>query len=64
LTAAGLSFDHVVKTTVYMTDLKEFGAMNEVYARFFPKNPPARATVQVASLPRGVKIEIEAIARR
>lgn len=64
LEAAGLSMKHVVKTTVYMTDLREFPKMNEVYAKFFPSNPPARATVQVAALPRGAKIEIEAVANR
>jgi 2-iminobutanoate/2-iminopropanoate deaminase len=64
LEASGLTMDHVVKTTVFMTDLKEFPKMNEVYARFFTRNPPARATVQVSALPRGARIEIEAVARR
>lgn len=64
LAAAGLGLDRVVKTTVYMTDLAEFSAMNEVYARFFPRPPPARATVQVAALPRGARVEIEAVALR
>jgi len=50
-----------VKITVFMTDLSEFGAMNEVYAEFFPDAPPARSTVQVSRLPRDVKVEIEAI---
>lgn len=62
LTAAGASLAAVVKTTVYLTDLQEFAAVNEVYARYFPQQPPARATVQVAGLPRGVAIEIDAIA--
>jgi 2-iminobutanoate/2-iminopropanoate deaminase len=64
LEARGLTLGHVVKTTVYLTDLGEFQRMNQVYARRFGSCPPARATVQVAALPRGVKIEIEAIARR
>ncbi|MEP6653696.1 MAG: RidA family protein [Myxococcales bacterium] len=62
LTAAGASLRTVVKTTIYLTDLQEFGAVNEVYGRHFPQNPPARATVQVAGLPRGVGVEIDAIA--
>ena len=64
LEAAGMSLADVVSTTVFMADLGEFGAMNEVYAPFFPENPPARATVQAARLPRDVKIEIAAIAVR
>ncbi len=64
LEAAGMSLANVVSTTVFMADLDEFGAMNEVYATFFPENPPARATVQAARLPRDVKIEIAAIAVR
>jgi 2-iminobutanoate/2-iminopropanoate deaminase len=64
LEAAGMSLANVVSTTVFMADLAEFGAMNEVYATFFPENPPARATVQAARLPRDVKIEIAAIAVR
>ncbi|MBN2450408.1 MAG: RidA family protein [Lentisphaeria bacterium] len=64
LAAAGLTPDNVVKTTVFMTDLSEFAAMNEVYAAFFGEHRPARAAVQVAALPRGAKIEIECIAQR
>jgi len=64
LEAAGMSLANVVSTTVFMADLDEFGAMNEVYATFFTENPPARATVQAARLPRDVKIEIAAIAVR
>jgi len=60
--AAGSSFDRVVKTTVFLKDMGEFAAMNEVYARFFPKDPPARATVEVARLPRDVRVEIDLIA--
>ncbi len=58
----GLTLENVVKTTVFMTNLADFAAMNETYARFFTRNPPARTTVQVAALPRGAQIEIEAIA--
>ena len=58
----GLTPAHVVKTTVFMTNLAEFAAMNEVYARHFRKDPPARSTVQVAALPRGANVEIEVIA--
>ena len=62
LEAAGASFEHVVKTTVYLKDFNDFGAMNEVYGRFLVSPPPARATVEVSRLPRDVKVEIEAIA--
>jgi 2-iminobutanoate/2-iminopropanoate deaminase len=54
----------IVSTTVFMADLNEFGRMNTVYATYFPQNPPARATVQAARLPRDVKVEIAAIAAR
>lgn len=62
LEADGLTMDHVVSTTVFLKDLNEFGKMNEVYATFFKSAPPARATVEVARLPRDVKVEIAAIA--
>jgi 2-iminobutanoate/2-iminopropanoate deaminase len=62
LSAAGTSFDAVVRTTVFLADLNEFAAMNEVYARYFTPPAPARATVQVARLPRDVRIEIDVIA--
>ncbi|HEY4683666.1 MAG TPA: RidA family protein [Candidatus Acidoferrales bacterium] len=62
LEAAGLSFAHVVKTTVYLKDLNEFSAMNEIYGRFFPASPPARATVEVARLPRDARVEIDLLA--
>jgi 2-iminobutanoate/2-iminopropanoate deaminase len=58
----GLTLENVVKTTVFMTNLADFSRMNEVYARFFTGNAPARSTVQVAALPRGAQVEIEAIA--
>ena len=62
LNEAGLTYENVVKTTVYLTDLNDFVKMNEVYAKFFKTNPPARAAIQVSKLPKGAKIEIEAIA--
>lgn len=64
LDAAGCTFADVVKVTVFLVDLDDFAAMNGVYAGFFPDPPPARTTVQVAALPKGFKVEIEAIARR
>ena len=60
--AAGASLGQVVKTTVFLADMNDFTAMNEVYGRFFGENPPARATVQAARLPRDAQVEIEAIA--
>src|SRR4051794_11266397 len=62
LEAAGCNFGSVVRTTIFLTDLGDFQRVNEVYGRSFPQNPPARATVQVAALPRGSKVEIDAIA--
>ena len=62
LTAAGTSFDHVVKTTVYLADMSEFSAVNEVYASYFPSPAPARATIQAARLPRDVRVEIDLVA--
>jgi 2-iminobutanoate/2-iminopropanoate deaminase len=62
LEAAGSSLDRVVKTTVYLADMNEFAAMNEIYARYFSATKPARATVQVARLPRDVKVEIDVVA--
>ncbi len=62
LEAAGSSMEKVVKTTVYLADLHDFTAMNEVYGRYFPKDPPARSTVQAARLPRDAKVEIDVIA--
>jgi 2-iminobutanoate/2-iminopropanoate deaminase len=64
LDAAGVGFADVVKTTVFLVDMDDFAAMNEVYAGFFPDPPPARSTVAVGALPRGVRVEIEAVARR
>ncbi len=62
LAASGSSFRQVLKTTVFLADMAEFPKMNEVYAMYFPENPPARATVQAAGLPRGVRVEIECVA--
>jgi 2-iminobutanoate/2-iminopropanoate deaminase len=62
LGAAGAGFHHVVRCTIYLADLADFAKVNEVYARHFPRDPPARATVQVAALPRGARVEIDAVA--
>lgn len=62
LEAAGSGIDKVVKTTVFLADINEFGAMNEVYATFFGEVPPARSAFQAANLPKGAKVEIEAVA--
>ena len=62
LEAAGASLDHVVRTTVYLADLNDFAAMNEVYATYFPSPAPARATVQAARLPKDARVEIDVIA--
>jgi 2-iminobutanoate/2-iminopropanoate deaminase len=62
LRAYGLEMEHVVKTTVFLTDLDNFAEMNAEYSKFFPSDPPARSTIQVAALPKGANVEIEAIA--
>jgi 2-iminobutanoate/2-iminopropanoate deaminase len=62
LRAAGLGFEHVVRTTVFLADMNDFAAMNDVYSRYIVDPAPARATVQVARLPRDVRIEVDAIA--
>jgi 2-iminobutanoate/2-iminopropanoate deaminase len=62
LEAAGASLEQVVKTTVFLADMNDFAAMNEVYGRFFKSEPPARATVEAARLPRDARVEIECIA--
>jgi 2-iminobutanoate/2-iminopropanoate deaminase len=64
LRAAGTSLEAVVKTTVYLADMNDFAAMNEVYGRYFSNEPPARSTVQAARLPRDARVEIDAIAAR
>lgn len=62
LEAAGTDFDHLVKTTIYLTDMADFAAVNQVYGQYFLAIKPARATVAVAALPRGARVEIEAVA--
>lgn len=62
LEAAGTGFERVVKTTIYLTDIADFPAVNQVYASFFDELKPARATVGVAALPRGARVEVEAVA--
>jgi len=62
LKAAGSGLEQVVKTTVFLADMKEFAAMNEIYSKFFASEPPARATVAAAGLPRDARVEIEAVA--
>ena len=62
LRAAGAGLADVIKTTVYLSDMNDFAAMNEVYGRFFPENPPARSTVQAARLPRDARVEIDVVA--
>ena len=62
LSAAGSSFDDVVKTTVFLADMTDFAAMNEVYGQHFGTNPPARATIEASRLPRGARVEIEVVA--
>jgi 2-iminobutanoate/2-iminopropanoate deaminase len=64
LQASGMTLANVVRTTVFMIDLAEFPKMNEIYAKHFPQDPPARSTVQVSALPRGSRVEIDAVARR
>lgn len=64
LDAAGLGLGDIVKTTIFLADIADFNAVNAVYARFMPDPPPARTTIAVAGLPRGARIEIEAIAVR
>ncbi|WP_422479370.1 RidA family protein [Pleomorphochaeta sp. DL1XJH-081] len=64
LEKAGSSLAHVLKTTVYLKNISDFGAMNEVYATYFQENPPARAAFEVASLPKDALVEIEAIASK
>ena len=62
LKAEGMTFDNIVKTTIFLTDLADFQTVNEIYVSFFKQGPPARSTVQVPALPKGARIEIEAIA--
>jgi 2-iminobutanoate/2-iminopropanoate deaminase len=62
LTAAGVTFEHVVKTTIYMTDMAHYAQVNEAYASYFSSDAPAREAVQVAGLPKGVNVEISMVA--
>lgn len=64
LTAAGSSFERIVKTTIFLYDMDDFAKVNRVYGEYFPADPPARSTVEVARLPRDVRVEIEVIALR
>jgi 2-iminobutanoate/2-iminopropanoate deaminase len=64
LKSQGLDFGNVVKSTIFLSDMNNFGAMNEVYARYFTMEPPARSTVQVAQLPKDALVEIEVVAAR
>ncbi len=64
LTAAGMHYTDVVKTTIYLIDMKDFAAVNDVYGAFFGQAKPARSTVAVAGLPKGARVEIDAIARK
>jgi len=64
LAAAGTDLEHVLKTTVYLADIDDFGAMNEVYAGYFDGEPPARSALQAGALPLGMAVEIEAVATR
>lgn len=64
LAAAGSDAEHVLKTTIFLTDMADFSRVNAVYATYFPSDPPARSCVAVAALPRGVAVEVEAIAVR
>jgi 2-iminobutanoate/2-iminopropanoate deaminase len=59
LSAAGASWSHIVKSTIFLTDMQDFPKVNEIYGRYFPENPPARSTVAVAGLPKGVNVEVE-----
>jgi len=64
LESAELKFENIVKTTIFLTTMNDFAAVNEVYGKYFPTNPPARSTVAVAGLPKGVSVEIEVVAVR
>lgn len=64
LSQAGLNFSHIVKTTIFLTSMSDFAVVNEIYATRFKSNPPARSTVAVAGLPKGVNVEIEVLAHK
>lgn len=64
LKAGDMTYDHIVKTTIYLINMSDFGVVNEVYAQYFKADPPARSTVAVKELPKGVQVEIEVLAHR
>ncbi len=64
LTEAGLGFDNIIKTMIFITDMNDFSKVNEIYAKYFPENPPARSCVAVSTLPKNVNVEIEVIAQK
>lgn len=64
LKASGMHYQNIIKTTIFLTDMNDFTKVNEIYAQFFKENPPARSTIAVAGLPKGVNVEIEVIAHR
>jgi len=64
LKQSGLNFSHIVKTTIFLTNMSDFATVNEIYAQKFTNNPPARSTVAVAGLPKGVNVEIEVLAHK
>lgn len=64
LASADLTLDNVIKSTIFLTDMNDFAKVNEIYGGYFKKDPPARSTIQVAALPKGVNVEVEVIARR
>lgn len=64
LKAADMNFGHIVKSTIFLTSMGDFATVNEVYAQRFPSHPPARSTIQVAALPKGVNVEIEVLANK
>lgn len=64
LQTAGYGFEHIVKTTIFLIDMKDFTTVNEIYGKYFTKEPPARSTVAVQALPKGVKVEVEVVAYR
>lgn len=64
LAEAKMGYEHIVKTTIFLTNMADFAAVNEVYGKFFSANPPARSTIAVAGLPKGVQVEIEVLAIR
>ena len=64
LAAADMNFSNVIKTTIFLTSMNDFATVNEIYGRHFPQNPPARSTVAVSALPKGVNVEVEVIASK